>query len=1351
MRSIKVKFYSLLILIAVVLVGAVLLVDQMVIDNHRNEIRQEVHDSLMDVKARLTFNLYKNIQVVKGLPALFSAYPSLPKEKFGLAVQDLLDEHSQLRNIAAAPNLVIKYMYPIEGNEAAIGVDYRTLPLQLDAVMQAKESREVVLAGPLKLVQGGDGLISRSPVFVHDAEGNESFWGIISAVIDVNLLYKKSGLFDPNSLIEIAIRGRNGLGVDGEVFFGDATMFDGDNIYESIQLPSGSWQIAAKHIDGWGVLQVDIRQKRFFIFALALLVFSAVFVFLRMSLSSAIANQKFKNLLEESPVPYALKTDKNITFLNNAFISTYGYTLNDIPTLDSWCEKAYPDPVYNKKLRGEWAAYIEHFHSSDEKTSALEVTIRCKDGSNSTALISFAENKQTSTDEFPVILYDITERKQAEQVAKEREEQIASFYKLGLVGLVITSPEKGWVRINQRLCEMLEYSEDELRAMTWAELTHPDDLNVDVEQFAKLLDGDIESYNMEKHFISQSGKTIPTNLVVGCVRKPDGAVDYVTAMIQDISAQKQNEAELIEAEERLQLSQSAGGIGTWEVDFINDKGVWSDAVTQQLGFPDLAEPTWGDYLDTIHPEDRERVVSKVNLHIEEGVLLDVDYRIIDTSGKIRWMHSVGKAEFDANGVPIKMRGTLQDITVRHLAEEKMRLSNRVFNETSEGILITDWQKNIIDINPGFTAITGYSTEDVKGQNPIVLSSGKQSPQFYEDMWQSIDENGHWRGEMWNRKKNGDVYAESLSISIITDDEGDVLNYVGIFTDVTDGKKQQEILNLMAHYDVLTKLPNRALFTDRFNQAIAHSKRTQHQLAICFLDLDNFKPINDNFGHDVGDEVLLEVANRISANLREEDTVSRQGGDEFALLLNDVESVSQSKDTLKRIHEALAEPILVDDVLHHLTASSGVTFYPSDNGDIDTLLRHADQAMYQAKLSGKNRYHVFNAEEDQRTIKKHHQLGEVAQALIKHQFTLYYQPKVNMRTGEVYGMEALIRWLHPEKGLISPLSFLPVIEGSELEIEVGDWVISQALEQISLWIQKGLRLEVSVNISSKHLLSGDFVNKLAVALAQHEDLDAQLLQLEILESSALGNLKTISEVIQTCRSRFGVNVALDDFGTGYSSLTHLRNLPVDTVKIDQSFVRDMLDDPNDYAIIDGVIGLADTFNRAVVAEGVETVEHGVLLLLMGCELAQGFGIARPMPAADVTQWLADHVPNEKWLLYADKQYSIKENRKEFLQIAIEQWQHKFVSKLEASFDGKTSWPILDAGQCHCGTWLKREKQERLFAAENVSQIDQLHSDCHKMADTLVQKFNSGEVEQAQEGVSKLQSLFIKLKGSLEKVE
>ena len=567
-----------------------------------------------------------------------------------------------------------------------------------------------------------------------------------------------------------------------------------------------------------------------------------------------------------------------------------------------------------------------------------------------------------------------------------------------------------------------------------------------------------------------------------------------------------------------------------------------------------------------------------------------------------------------------------------------------------------------------------------------------------------------------------IWLHTIGEIVQWSEDDEPLRIIGIATDITENKLRQEKLDIIAHYDVLTKLPNRALFSDRFNQAIAHSNRTQTSLAICFLDLDDFKPVNDTYGHDVGDQLLIEVATRIKSNIRKEDTVSRLGGDEFAILLGDLKSLEQYQETIERIHQAIANPIVIEKIDHRVTASSGVTIYPSDRGDIDTLLRHADQAMYRAKLAGRNRFHLFNPQKDQQVIDKHRNIDEILQALENLQFQLYYQPKVNMLTGKVFGAEALIRWNHPDKGLVPPLDFLPFVQGSDLEIKIGDWVLAEAINQLEEWRSKGVHLEISVNISSHHLQSESFVKNLQKLLARYSKLDPNNLQLEILETGVLSNLRMISDIVKEIREDLGVNVALDDFGTGYSSLTHLRNLSANTIKIDRTFVRDILEDPDDYAIIDGVIGLADSFDRHIIAEGVETTEHGLLLILMGCENAQGFGIAKPMPKSKFEEWLNSYQINKTWKKQLGRNKSLKSKKLEIFKLTTSYWLEQFKKKILSNVDNNKQWPIIDKTKCPCGTWIIRMRKEQLIDQQWLAKLDKLHDEFHQIATELIEKYN-----------------------------
>lgn len=589
-----------------------------------------------------------------------------------------------------------------------------------------------------------------------------------------------------------------------------------------------------------------------------------------------------------------------------------------------------------------------------------------------------------------------------------------------------------------------------------------------------------------------------------------------------------------------------------------------------------------------------------------------------------------RLNYRPDGSPHYFIAAVENISERKQYEDKLRLAASVFTHAREGIMITDPDGTIVDVNETFSQITGYSHDEVIGKTPRILHSGKHDKAFYAAMWHDLTEKGHWYGEIWNRHKNGEIYAEMQNVSAVRDDEGNTKHYVSLFSDITLIKGHEQKLEHIAHYDPLTNLPNRVLLADRLQQAMHQVQRREHQLVVVFLDLDGFKAINDNHGHKAGDQLLMTVALRMKETLRESDTLARLGGDEFIAVLTDLTDIESSVPMLTRLLSAAAQPVHIADLTLQVTASLGATVYPQIvDIDADQLLRQADQAMYQAKLAGKNRYYIFDAAQDNSIRIRHESMERIRQGINEQEFILHYQPKVNMRTGEIIGAEALIRWQHPQKGLLLPGQFLPTIEDHPLSIELGEWVINTALRQVGVWRNQGLDIPVSVNVGARHLQQTNFVLRLSEILATHPDILPSYLELEVLETSALEEIAKSSQLISDCRE-IGIHFALDDFGTGYSSLTYLKRLPVTLLKIDQSFIRDMLDDAEDLAIIDAVIGLASSFGRQVIAEGVETVEHGTILLQHGCELAQGYGIAAPMPAEQLCKWSLGWKPDPAWV-------------------------------------------------------------------------------------------------------------------------
>ncbi|MCF8169228.1 MAG: EAL domain-containing protein, partial [Rhodoferax sp.] len=564
--------------------------------------------------------------------------------------------------------------------------------------------------------------------------------------------------------------------------------------------------------------------------------------------------------------------------------------------------------------------------------------------------------------------------------------------------------------------------------------------------------------------------------------------------------------------------------------------------------------------------------------------------------------------------------THRDITERRNALEKLQLAASIFFHAQEGILITSSDGIIVDINESFEIMSGYTRAELIGNNPRILSSGRQDRLFYSAMWHELTTKGHWTGEIWNRRKGGEVYAVQQTISAVRSDDGNIRQFISLGSDITSSKNHQREIERVFHYDVLTKLPNRVLFSDRIRQKLAHAKRSNETVAVLCMDLDDFKGINDEFGLHAGDQILIQVADRLRMNIRLEDTVARLGGDEFVVLLGDIPSRSACDQIIRHLLEELALPYaLPDGRTTDTSASIGYTLFPEDDADPDTLIRHADHAMFLAKQAGKNRSSRFDISVDNRNKANWSALAKVERGIDRGEFKLFLQPKVSLSNGAVVGAEALIRWMHPIRGLTTPGHFLPLLEGQPTMLKLGSWVLREAFQMLRNWNELGIEIPMSVNVDAMQLRDSEFSKELSQLLLEFPSVPASRLELEIVESAALDDVQKVSILIDECHT-LGAKFSLDDFGTGYSSLTYLKRLAVDTLKIDQSFVRDMLGDESALAIVRGVIGLADAFTAHTVAEGVETWEHAAKLRSLNCQIIQGYVIARPMPAERFPAWM-----------------------------------------------------------------------------------------------------------------------------------
>ena len=632
--------------------------------------------------------------------------------------------------------------------------------------------------------------------------------------------------------------------------------------------------------------------------------------------------------------------------------------------------------------------------------------------------------------------------------------------------------------------------------------------------------------------------------------------------------------------------------------------------------------------DFLHPDDQASTGAAFAIWIEgETPTLRWENRQISRAGQEHWMQWNITANRTPAGQVIGFTSIGRDVSEQRAAQQRLRLAASVFNSSAEGIFVTDADKRILSINPAMMAASGYSQAELIGHTPTLFRSGRHDRNFYRAMMNEVAAHGHWRGEIWNRRKNGEVYPEWLTITAVKDAEGVVVNYIGSFFDISERKDAEKHIEFLAHHDSLTQLPNRTLLEDRIRQAIATSRHQENRTAILMLDLDRFKLINDTLGHDVGDLLLESVAHRLSAAVGETETVARLGGDEFIVLMPDVDSIDQALAMAQKILAAVAQVHLIGSEELHVTPSIGISLFPDDGDDAAALLRGADTAMYHAKSVGRNNFQFFTSSMNFEVLERITIEKDLRRALEHQEFVLYYQPQVNCLSGVVTGMEALIRWQHPQRGLVFPDKFIAIAEETGLIVPIGEWVLREACRQAKVWHdlgQTGMRM--GVNLSARQFQQADLFQQIASALAD-SGLNEAMLELEITEGMLMKDPQAAIELLNTLAS-LGIRLAIDDFGTGYSSLSYLKLFPLHRLKIDKSFIRDISSDPNDAAIVNAVIGLANSLNMEVIAEGVESVDQLRYLEQHGCHEIQGYFFSRPLPAHQFSTFqyaLAGHAP------------------------------------------------------------------------------------------------------------------------------
>jgi diguanylate cyclase (GGDEF)-like protein/PAS domain S-box-containing protein len=934
--------------------------------------RAQVISTLANIRAHLESEVRSTFDVTEGIGQLLRVDGEISAAHFDGMAQQAIASQPHIRHIALAPDDVVRNIFPMEGNQGVLGLDYRKIPEQYRAIERSRELKEALLAGPVHLIQGGLGFIHRRPVFITHSAGEETYWGNASVVADVLQLLTAGGIVD-NKDLQLALRGEDGSGASGAMIYGDAKIFQDDAVTTVVDVPGGGWELAALPLHGW-------------------------------------------------PAGSLFNSPLFLVALTCTGLFTY------------------------------FAAQLSKSH--------LLVRQRHAD------LAHEIQERQTQK----ALLLDIVDNAPS---------------------LIYVYDTEGKLRLCNRMFE-------QVAGHTFEEM---------------------EGKTREYHLPPAEARTLLDN-------------------------------------------------------------------------------------------DRNVILNGGSLRFEDQV---------KKQGMTRTYLTTKCILKGANGQASGVLGISTDNTEIKQRTEQLRLAGIVLDNTADGVIITNARGHILSVNAAFVKISGFSAEESIGLKPNTLITDKQDNAFYRHILKSLKSTGLWRGELWNRRKNGEIYPQSLTINAVYNEGGNVINYVAVFSDISAINQSQSDLERMSHYDPLTALPNRALFNERLQHSLDLSLSYNQFLAVVVLDLDGFKTVNDSLGHSLGDLLLQQASSRFLACVRCEDTLSRLGGDEFALILNNLSHPTDAIIVAKKLLVSLQVPFDLKGASTLLTASIGISVAPHDSETPEQLLRQADTAMSGAKKGGRNDYRFYQPEMTLRAQERLNAERCLRRAVLNHEFEMWYQPKINLLDNTVAGAEALIRWRDPDQGLISPGEFIPLAENTGLIIQIGEQVIDMVCRDIRRWadlqIVHGV---IAINVAPLQIDRSDFVETLRSTLQEY-DLPAHVLEVEVTEGLMMASPDHSREVLSTLQN-LGVTTSIDDFGTGYSSLAYLKLLPIDHLKIDRSFISDLPNDSRDVAITKTIVELGHALGFKIIAEGVETAEQSSFLKEIGCDQAQGYLYGRPMPAADYEAWL-----------------------------------------------------------------------------------------------------------------------------------
>lgn len=1196
---------------------ATLYFENTLIDQRNQERTLEIQSRLSEASARVESLVLSNIVSAKGLSTYLSINPDLSTVEFEQVASIFLHNSGLIRNLGVSDqNYLMTKVYPLKGNETVLGLDLSKQVDQFPAVQDAMRTGLVQLSGPHVLVQGQSAFIVRIPIANPQTK---QVGGLLSFPILLHNLYQATGILALTEEFNIAIRVIDS-GQAGDVFFGNPTLFSQPHVTHLVDLPGLNWQLAASSYE----LFNEPLSGRAWIRTLAviLLIVIAAIQWLRLrELSSVVLIEEQQRMLDQAQRVgqignWSWHIPSNKVFWSDEAFRLFGLPLNSTMLRDKgYLKFVHNDDLLEVQLSQQQALERGGRYQVDFRILRLDGELRWLHSEGYVEL-----NGEGKAIQVFGIFQDVTQGKRIERQLKQRESQLRAVTDAAQSLIMITRIQDGLVRFCNPSCQrLLGISPDELVGRSIREFyPNPQDRELLLKQVE--IDQALSNYKLT---LRRADNQKEITFLVGLQKiHYEGEACFVADLV-DITSMLEAQAALTDSEERFRLfAEHAPGV------FWLAKPDWSGVDFLSRGFEQITHLSCRDVLEgrlsffqAIHPDDRDKVIAQ--LSNQGDTPSQVEYRVLRADGSIRYVRNMSFATFDAAGHIRNIAGIGEDITESNLSTQRLKLAASVFENTAEAIVVSDARNRIVSVNSAFTRITGYHQAEVKGQNPKMLSSGKQGDEFYQSMWVDLRDKGRWQGEVWNKRKNGELYAEWLSITVLKNAKGEIENYVAVFSDVTDRKEQEELIRYQANYDALTALPNRVLFNDRLNQAIVNAKRSGTRGAVMFIDLDHFKEVNDTLGHDAGDQLLKSVADRLRKSTRESDTVARMGGDEFTVMLPQFSSVSATGKVAEKIIEELSKVFLLGDSRAHISASIGITIFPDDGQELKRVLQNADQAMYAAKSAGRRTYRFFTPAMQTEAEERQLLQNDLRHAITNKEFELHYQPIVNQQ-GTPVKVEALVRWNHPERGMIPPDRFIALAEETGLIIPLGLWVFEAAVKQIALWQKVMPGLCVAVNLSSKQISAEDAHTEHFIDIVQQYDLAPELITLEVTESLFMDPSGESVKKLEQLRDQ-GFKIAIDDFGTGYSSLSYLKQLPLSIIKIDKSFVFDLDSTKNDSVLVDAILSIASSMKLDVVAEGVETQEQSMYLVEGGAQMQQGWLFSRPLPAHLAEDWL-----QSRWL-------------------------------------------------------------------------------------------------------------------------